>query len=356
MACGPRDIYNELIKQGFSTNQAIGAMANGIAESGLNPETRVVDSNGYYSNGIWQFNEASYPNSGSLVTGKCAADISAQVGLLRASISGQALAGASSAEVAGNFARYFERCATCQPGGQSYQQRVGNAATVSGWVASGKWPTSSAGLAGSASASSAQASGPDCAFTFGGGSVAGIGLPSACLLKKSTIRHAAGGALMLAGGTVGMVGVLLLAAFAFRASGAARAVSAGLGVLPTPGAQAASRAVASPQSAAGARVQRRRAESARAEQAAARTSRQGEQAAARARRQGEQAAARRRPTVTSSEISREPIEDDEGGTRITRRTRRGGFETTTIEERRKGGRPGATSRTVRTIRRRINDE
>lgn len=351
MACGPRDIYNELIRQGFSTDQATGAMANGIAESGLNPETRVVDSNGYYSNGIWQFNEASYPNSGSLITGNCTNDIAAQVGLLRSSVSGQALAGSSGAQVAGNFAQYFERCQSCGPGGQSHQQRVANAATVSGWISSGKWPTSSAGLSGSGSASSAQAAGPDCAFTLGGGKLGPVGLPSACLLKKSTIRHAAGAGLMLAGGAVGMVGVLLLAAFAFRASGAARAASAALGVVPTPGAQAASRAVASPQSAAGARVQRRRAEATRTEQAAARTSRQADQAAARARRQ----AAARRPTVTSSEISREPIEDDEGGTRITRRVRRGGYETTTVEERRKGGRPGATNRTVRTIRRRINE-
>jgi hypothetical protein len=298
VACGPRDVYNELIKQGFSTNQAIGALANGMAESGLNAETRVIDSNGYYSNGIWQFNEASYPNSGSLVTGKCAADISAQVGLLRASVSGQALAGGSGAQVAGNFAQYFERCATCQQGGASYQQRVGNAATVSGWISSGKWPTSSAGLTGSAAASSAQAAGPDCAFTLGGGKLGPIGLPSACLLKKATIRHAAGAGLMLAGGTVGMVGIILLAAFAFRASGAARTASAALGMVPTPGAQAASRAIASPQAAARARVGRQQQAAATqrraGEQAAARQRRQGEQAAARQRRQGEQAAARQR--------------------------------------------------------------
>jgi hypothetical protein len=293
MACGPRDIYNELIKQGFSTNQAVGAMANGIAESGLNAETRVVDSNGYYSNGIWQFNEASYPNSGSLVTGHCAADISAQVGLLRASVSGPALAGGSGAEVAGNFARYFERCATCQQGGASYQQRVASAATVSGWISSGKWPTSSAGLTGAGAASAAQAAGPDCAFTLGGSrigtSVVGVTLPSTCLLKKSTIRHAAGAGLMVAGGTVGMVGIILLAAFAFRASGAARTASAALGMVPTPGAQAASRAIASPQAAARARVGRQQAAARQGEQAAARQRRQGEQAAARQRRQAEAA-------------------------------------------------------------------
>jgi hypothetical protein len=267
VACGPRDVYNALIKAGFSTVQAIGAMANGMAESGLNPETRVIDSNGYYSNGIWQFNEQSYPNSGSLVTGNCAADITGQVGLLKSSVSGQALAGSTGAQVAGNFAANFERCQTCQPGGSSYSERVANAATVSGWITSGKWPTSAAGLSGSASAASAQAAGPDCAFTLGGGKLGPIGLPSACLLKKSTIRHATGAGLMAAGGMVAMVGVLLLAAFAFRASGAARAASAALGVVPTPGAQAASRAVASPRAAAAARVQRSQAEARQAERA-----------------------------------------------------------------------------------------
>jgi hypothetical protein len=262
MACGPQDIYNELLKQGFSTNQAIGALANGLAESGLNAEARAVDSNGYYSNGIWQFNEASYPNSGSLVTGNCTADISAQVGLLRASVSGQALAGSSGAQVAGNFAQYFERCATCQQGGASYQQRVASAATVSGWITSGKWPTSSAGLTGSAAASTAAATGPDCAF---GPTLPVVG--TICLVKKATLRHAAGAALMLAGGTVGMVGIILLAAFAFRASGAARTASAALGMVPTPGAQAASRAVASPQAAAAGRVRRQQAATRRAAQA-----------------------------------------------------------------------------------------
>ena len=125
--------------------------------------------------------------------------------------------------------------------------------------------TGQAGAGGQAGA--AAAAGADCAFTLGGGKLGPVGLPSACLLKKSTIRHMVGGGLMVAGGTVGMFGVILLAAFAFRASGAARAASAGLGLVPTPGAQAASRAIASPQAAASGRVQRAQAR-ARQQQAA----------------------------------------------------------------------------------------
>src|SRR5579862_8100360 len=147
-ACTPKGIYTALIAAGFSTTQAIGAMANGLAESELNPETNVVDSNGYRSYGIWQFNAKSYPNASGLVTGNCLADIDAQVGLLKASVSGQALAGSTPGQVAGNFAQYFERCQTCTPGGASYSQRVANAGVVAGWVSSGKWPTSASGLSG----------------------------------------------------------------------------------------------------------------------------------------------------------------------------------------------------------------
>ena len=91
MACtvSPRQVYDALTSAGFSTVQAIGVMANGIAESGLNVETAVMDSNGYMSYGIWQFNAESYPNAKALVTGNCQADLAAQVGQVKAAASGQ---------------------------------------------------------------------------------------------------------------------------------------------------------------------------------------------------------------------------------------------------------------------------
>jgi hypothetical protein len=100
--CGAKAIYDALISAGFSTVQAVGAMANAIAESTLSPEASVIDSNGARSNGLWQFNEASYPDSGRLVTGNCAADIQQQVGYLKAHVSGAALNGSTGAEVASN--------------------------------------------------------------------------------------------------------------------------------------------------------------------------------------------------------------------------------------------------------------
>lgn len=217
----PRQVYQALINAGFSTVQAIGIMANGIAESGLNPETRVIDSNGYYSDGIWQFNEESYPNAASLVTGNASADLGAQVGYLKAHVSGQALQGSTGGQVAGNFAQFFERCQTCSPGGTSYNQRVANATDVAQWASSGKWPKSAGSIGtgtSSSSSGSSSATGPDCAF---GPKLPVIG--QVCLVKRSTIRHLVGGGLMVSGGALSLSGVILLAAFAFRASGAQRA-------------------------------------------------------------------------------------------------------------------------------------
>jgi hypothetical protein len=288
MACTPRDVYNALIKAGFSTTQAIGVMANGIAESGLDPETRVIDSNGYYSDGIWQFNEKSYPNAAALVTGNCQADIAAQVGQLKASASGQALNGSTPGQVAGNFAQYFERCQECQPGGSSYSQRVANAGIVAGWVSSVKWPTSTTGLPGTSSSSSSSAPGAECAF--------GPKLPlvgQVCLVKKTTIRHAAGVALMGTGGGLASLGVILLAAFAFRQTGGLRAasdVAAGVGLgAAAEGLDSAHRRV----SVSGAQVaSERRGARVAEERRQARTQRQAE-TAARQQQRREDATARR---------------------------------------------------------------
>ncbi len=47
-----------------------------------------------------------------------------------------------------------------------------------------------------------------------------------CIIHKATLRHVAGGLIMVAGGLVVLPGVLVLAAFAFRASGAQRSLAA----------------------------------------------------------------------------------------------------------------------------------
>lgn len=211
-ACGPQAIYQALITAGFSTAQAIGAVANAIAESAMDPEARVVDSNGYYSDGLWQFNEESYPNAASLVTGNCAADITAQVGYLVSHVSGQALEGSTGAEVAGNFAANFERCQGCSAGSTAangWSTRVANAAQVQQWVTSGSWPTSTAALSssgGSSTVTTSYATGT-CALPL---SVPIVG--SFCLLSKSQARGAIGGLLMVGAAALAIPGLVILAA------------------------------------------------------------------------------------------------------------------------------------------------
>ena len=127
MAAAPQyalAVYQALLRNGYSTTQAIGIMANMYFESGINPESSGMDSNGYYSVGLVSFNEApgNYPNAGSMLTGNATNDINTQVKYL-ATIAGprsSATSGSTPTQVAGNWAEYFERCASCQPGGAQY--------------------------------------------------------------------------------------------------------------------------------------------------------------------------------------------------------------------------------------------
>ena len=105
-------------------------------------------------------------------------------------------------------------------------------------TASGGSGTVSATLTSATSAGSA----PDaaCALSIGGqhvGLVFGHGpsLPSACLFRKTELRALMGGLVLFWGGMIFAGGVVLLAAFAFRASGAARVVTQVASVVPGAG-------------------------------------------------------------------------------------------------------------------------
>lgn len=274
----PRQVYQALIDAGASTIQAIGIMANGLAESGLDPE---AIGDGGTSFGTWQQHGAGYAG---LVTGNPQADLKAQVRVVAQNGGFAAASGSNAGEAAGNFSARYERCTTCQPGQSSYNQRVANAATVAGWVSSGKWPTSAghatsagSGTGGGTGGTATSSSDPSCAwgFTLGGGGVGPLHLPQAdiCFIKKATLRHAAGIGLMAAGGSVGMVGVILLAAFAFRASGAARAAGQ-IAATFTPAGRVYERSVAAPrraqQAAAGTAARQQGRERAAAQRAAQR--------------------------------------------------------------------------------------
>jgi hypothetical protein len=141
VALSPRAIYDALIGQGASTTQAGGILANVKNESGFDPEA-IGDQGSSF--GIVQ----QHGNYNYLVTGNTAADLAAQVSLLKRLGGFQAAAGSSVSEAAGNFAASYERCVGCQPGGAQWQSRVSNAATVENWITTGNWPTSAGTPAG----------------------------------------------------------------------------------------------------------------------------------------------------------------------------------------------------------------
>jgi hypothetical protein len=246
MAAGvtPKQIYTALTTAGASTIQAIGIMANMIAESGLNPEA--VGDQGT-SFGLVQQHGMQYAG---LVSGDPANDMNAQIKTMATNGGISAASGATGAAAAGNFAANYERCTTCQPGQASYNQRVQNAATVAGWVSSGNWPASAgsatAGAAGGGGAgSTSNSTDPTCAWGFSGSLV--VTTVNICVVKKTTIRHAVGGLLLAGGAIVGLVGAALLAASAFRSSGAQRAVQQVVQITPGAGRTQAAVTRAAPQ-------------------------------------------------------------------------------------------------------------
>lgn len=243
MASGvtPKQIYTALTGAGASTTQAIGIMANMIAESGLDPE-QVGDQGTSF--GLVQQHGMQYAG---LVTGNPAADMNAQIKTMATNGGIGAASGSTGAQAAGNFAANYERCVGCQQGGAQYNQRVANAATVAGWVSSGSWPASAgsasaaAGTGSSASSDSGNNTSPECAFGTGAINLHVSSIPPICIVKKTTLRHVAGGLIIGSGGIVLMVGAVVLAASAFQHSGAEKAVRQVASV--TPGAPRAVRAV-----------------------------------------------------------------------------------------------------------------
>lgn len=250
----PREIYALLQRKGLSTAQAVGVMANMFAESRLNPESGGTDSNGKWAGGLIGWNEGSYPNvRGKLVTGNPQRDVRAQVDYLFTSTNGvqAGLKGATAADVAGNWAANVERCQGCQPGStiaNGWTARRGYAAMIEKWVSSGNWPKSAGGViaTGGGGGGGGGGTGADClislprfAHVIGG----------ECLLTKSKARGLLGGLLIATAVPVGVVGSVILAAFAFRRTGAGPAVAksaeaAGAAIAFVPGLEPAGALVA----------------------------------------------------------------------------------------------------------------
>ena len=146
-----KTIYTDLVNAGLSSNQAAGVMGNMEFESGFNVEARAMDTNGFYSNGLIQWNEASYPDSGKLVTGNSNSDLMNQINYLihNTHNTQQGLAGSTAGQVGGNWASHVEVCQGCQPGGAQYNERVNAATRIEQSAQAGNWPKGGSGISGS---------------------------------------------------------------------------------------------------------------------------------------------------------------------------------------------------------------
>jgi len=242
----PKDIYLALRQSGASEIQALGIMANMMNESGLNPEA--INPDGPASGvGLVQWETTSYPHAATLVTGNPRQDMLAQIKFLAMTGGFDAADGSNAGQAAGNFASRYEKCATCEPGGQQYQSRVSNTLTLAGWARSGKWPTTvgTSRAIGDLSSSSGPGNTPDCAWKLD------LNLPliggNICIVTKSQVRAIAGLGLLMAGGAVAVAGLVVLAAAAgMKAAGPAGTIAEGVGgaMLLVPGAEPAGAAVA----------------------------------------------------------------------------------------------------------------
>jgi Lysozyme like domain len=126
-----------------------------------------------------------------------------------------------------------------------------NSGAYARYLSPGTTPDTSVPGGGQQATLAADTSGQDCALSLGGQHIGilfghGPSLPSACLIRKTEVRAIIGAMLLTAGGLIILPGVLVLAAFAFRASGAQRAAVQAAGAVSPAGraAKAAGTAIA----------------------------------------------------------------------------------------------------------------
>lgn len=261
----PAQLWAALVGAGASPVQAAAVMGSAQNESGFDPEA--VNPGGPAAGvGLWQWETGFYPGAASLRTGDSAADMRNQVNYLAQTGGLRAASGSTVQEAAGNFAANYERCASCQPGGQQYNSRVANAVKLLADSRSGRWPQGGAmttAAAGSAptEAQVAAASGSfsqTCLIGFGGiagtswindifGSGGNVG--AVCFFSKSNARAIVGGAIMAIAVPLGIVGLALLVVEGFHRTGAGRAAgnaleTIGAGAALVPGMEAAGLATA----------------------------------------------------------------------------------------------------------------
>jgi Phage tail lysozyme len=115
-------IFAFLVSKGLSPQAAAGIIGNMTAESGINPESGGIDSNGLLSQGLVSWNAGGYssaPEWSKLRTGNPAADLTTQLNFLWSNIQANQMLLASlksaktPADAAWYFANQFEKCAAC---------------------------------------------------------------------------------------------------------------------------------------------------------------------------------------------------------------------------------------------------
>lgn len=204
-----KEIYYLLLQKGMSSAQAEGVMANMWAESKLDPESDGVDSNGYRSVGVINWNTApgNYPHAGSLVTGNPQQDIRAQIDYLFTGTNGikAGLSGATAADVAGNWATNVEGCQGCASGDTTtpngWGARRGYASMFTQAASSGNWANIKTSLVGVGqnlkSGTAGPGGGADCLVGWQGVKVPVVGsVGNFCLVSKSQGRAIFGGAVL----------------------------------------------------------------------------------------------------------------------------------------------------------------
>lgn len=188
-------IWNELIADGATPFQAAGILGNIEQESGGNPESRALDSNGRYANGLVSWNEGSYPNSASMLTGNVSQDIKTQVAYI-VQTGGLTAAGnaqnASAAAVA--FQNNYERCGTCNtPGRIQSALDVFQAATTGNWNTGASTPSTNASLTSATATDTSSTT--NCQMKVFG----------SCIWQAGWTRALLGGLCIGAGGIVALV-------------------------------------------------------------------------------------------------------------------------------------------------------
>jgi hypothetical protein len=129
-----------------------------------------------------------------------------------------------------------------------------NSGAYKPFLSPGTAPDTSVPGGATAQTTAASSAGNDCLFglpgipgsnglgsiiNFASGGLIGSPAPQTCLISKSNVRALLGASLLVLGAAPLMVGALVLAAFAFRQSGAQAAVGKAAAVIPTPATRAA---------------------------------------------------------------------------------------------------------------------